>query len=136
MESWANRLFEMDESLEFITYFNNTQSFSELRRAIESVITDDFIEFNDCVLAINALEIIATIKGESSENFPGFDDITEDDLDRLFSTEITSYLMNLCDDALNILEREEDNAMFEFNDEYESVEEYIDYLNDLRERVI
>jgi len=26
--------------------------------------------------------------------------------------------------------------MFEFNDEYESVEEYIDYLNDLRERVI
>lgn len=135
MGTWGIKPFENDLALDFLTDFEENKSFSFLRRAVEGVITEDFLEAAVISEAIAALEIIAAIKGNAIDEFPEMETLSLEDLESKFSSKITNYLMDLCEDAIGIITRADDNEMVELLEEADVLEEWIEIIDDLNERL-
>ena len=136
MSAWGAKTFDNDEAVEFLETFEDQPRFSLLRSAIENVITDDFIEIDSAQQAIAALEIIAVIKGNVDASFPGFETLDLDTVQETFEDRVNSDFIQMCDDALETLCRNEDNELYEYFEEENELEAFIDSINQLKERVL
>ena len=135
MERFRLELYETDVASNYLQTFVKGESFSYLRRSVEQAITDDYLEFDLALEAVVALEVIAAIKGNSFEDFPLFEEMSEAELIEKFESKMSNYLMSLCEDALAILKRDEDSEPFEFFEEQGEIDEWLDLLDDLEERL-
>lgn len=135
MERFRLELYETDVASNYLQTFVKGESFSYLRRSVEQAITDDYLEFDLALEAVVALEVIAAIKGNSFEDFPLFEEMSEMELIEKFESKMSNYLMSLCEDALAILKRDEDSEPFEFFEEQGEIDEWLDLLDDLEERL-
>jgi hypothetical protein len=135
MGTWGIKPFENDTALDFLAEFEENKTFSFLRRAVEVVITDDYLESGLVIEAIAALEIIAAIKGNATDDFPDMETLTLDELEEKYSSKISNYLMDLCEDAIGIITRSEDNEMVDLLEEADALEEWIEVIEDLNERL-
>jgi hypothetical protein len=135
MERFRLELYETDVASNYLQTFVKGESFSYLRRSVEQAITDDYLEFDLALEAVVALEVIAAIKGNSFEDFPLFEEMSEGELIEKFESKMSNYLMSLCEDALAILKRDEDSEPFEYFEEQGEIDEWLDLLDDLEERL-
>lgn len=135
MNTFSKELFESDIALDFYSMFVAEKSFSVIRRAIESSVTDDYLEYNIAIETIVALEIVNAIKGTSDKDFALFEYIDEDELKDRYESKIADNLMNLCQDALVILRRDEDSELFEEFDQHNEYDELLELLDDIEERL-
>lgn len=135
MGSWGIGPFENDTALDFLTEFEENNTFSFLRRAVEVSITEDYLEMGIVLEAMAALEIIAAIKGNPMDDFPEMESITLEELEAKYGSKISNYLMDLCEDALGIITRSEDNELVEMLEENDLLDEWIEIINDLNERL-
>jgi len=135
MGAWGIKPFENDTAIDFLAEFEENKTFSFLRRAVEVVITDDYLESSVVIEAIAALEIIAAIKGNATDDFPEMDSMNLEQLEEKYGSKISNYLMDLCEDAIGIITRSEDNEMVELLEEADVLEEWIEVIDDLNERL-
>lgn len=135
MGAWGIRPFENDTALDFVADFEDNMSFSYLRRTVEAVITEDYLEADQVIEAIAAMELIAAIKGNPSDDFPDLDTITLEDLQEKYESKVSNYSLSLCEDALSVIKREEDNELFELWDDADASEEWLTTLEDLEDRL-
>ena len=135
MGYWGLGIFENDAAVDLLTEFEEQNSFSVLINAVEQVITDDQVEVEDVNAAAAAIEIIAAICESKSDNFPELESITYEQLGSNFNNEVTSTILSLCEDAMSIITRMEDNMQVEILDNQGLLEEWLDVIDELSERL-
>jgi RecB family endonuclease NucS len=135
MGYWGLGIFENDDAVDLISEFEEQNSFSVLVSAIELVITDDLVEVEVVNQAAAAIEIIAAIHESKSESFPELDSMTYEQLVSNFNNEVTNTVLSLCEDAISIITRMEDNMQVEILDNQGLLEEWLDVIDELSERL-
>jgi len=135
MGAWGIKSFENDAALEVLSDFEENRSFSNLRRVVENCVSDEYLEIDTVYEGVAALEIIAAVNGSPCEDFPEMESISLEKLQETYEEKVTTYLIELCEDAMAILERVEDNELNEFHDENDVLKEWFLILSDLRERL-
>jgi len=129
------RPFENDAAIEMLSEFEENRSFSNLRMAIENCVSDEYLEIETVQEGVAALEIIAAINGSPCYDFPALDSISLKEMQEKYEEKVTTFLMELCEDAMAILERVEDNGLNELHDEDGNLKEWFLILSDLRDRL-
>ena len=135
MGYWGLGIFENDDAVDLISEFEEQNSFSVLVSAIELVITDDLVEVEVVNKAAAAIEMIAAIYESKSESFPELDSMTYEQLVSNFNNEVTNTVLSLCEDAISIITRMEDNMQVEILDNQGLLEEWLDVIDELSERL-
>jgi hypothetical protein len=72
MGTWGHRNFENDSALDFVADVEE-RGFDRIEEAIRVVANypeEDYLEIDDSVAALAAIEYIAAAKGQQSEDFP------------------------------------------------------------------
>ncbi len=136
MGPWGIRPFENDAALEILSDFEENKSFSDLRRVIENCISDEYLELTTVQEGVAALEIVAAVNGNPVADFPELETITLKELQEKYEEKISKYMLELCEDAMGILERVEDNELNELHDESGDLELWFLILEDLSERLL
>lgn len=136
MGAWGLGPFENDDAVDFLAEFEDDQSFSFLRRAIENVITDDVLEIGAIREAVAALEIISAINEECSDDFPELESFTLEELVEKYEAKVTNTILSLCEDALAMICRLEDNMLVEVLDNEGLLEDWLETIEDLAERLL
>lgn len=135
MGYWGLGLFENDDATDLFMEFEEGNSFEVLISAVELVITDDNVEVEVVNQAVAAIEIIAAIYECKSEGFPEFEHMTYEQLVSNFSNSVTNSVLSLCEDAISIITRMEDNMQVEVLDNQGLLEEWLDNVDELSERL-
>ncbi len=135
MGYWGLGIFENDDAVDLISEFEEQNSFSVLVSAIELVITDDLVEVEVVNQAAAAIEVIAAIYESKSESFPELESMTYEQLVSNFNNEVTNTVLSLCEDAISIITRMEDNMQVEILDNQGLLEEWLDVIDELAERL-
>lgn len=135
MSYWGLGIFENDDALELLSEFEEQNSFSVLVSAIELVITDDLVEADVVNQAVAAIDIIAAIYESKSDSFPELDSMTYEELVSNFNSEVTNTVLSLCEDAIAIITRLEDNMQVEVLDNQGLLEDWLEIIDDLSERL-
>ena len=135
MGYWGLGIFENDDAVDLISEFEDQNSFSVLVSAIELVITDDLVEVEVVNQAAAAIEIIAAIYESKSESFPELESMTYEQLVSNFNNEVTNTVLSLCEDAISIITRMEDNMQVEVLDNQGLLEEWLNVIDELSERL-
>jgi RecB family endonuclease NucS len=136
MGYWGLGIFENDDAVDLLTEFEDQNSFSVLISAVEQVITDGQVEVEDVNAAVAAIEIIAAIHESKSESFPELESMTYEQLVSNFNNEVTSSVLSLCEDAISIITRMEDNMQVEILDNQGLLEEWLAVVDELSERLL
>ncbi len=136
MGYWGLGVFENDDAVDLLSEFEEQNSFSVLISAVEQVITDDQVEVEDVNAAVAAIEIIAAIHESKSESFPELESMTYEQLVSNFNNEVTSSVLSLCEDAISIITRMEDNMQVEILDNQGLLEEWLAVVDELSERLL
>jgi len=135
MGYWGLGVFENDDAVELLSDFEDQNSFSVLISAIELVITDDQVEVEVVNQAVAAIEIVAAIYESKSDNFPELERMTYQQLVSNFNNEVTNSILSLCEDAISIITRMEENMQVEILDNQGLLEEWLDVIDELSERL-
>jgi len=135
MGYWGLGIFENDDAMDLLNEFEEQNSFSVLVSAIELVITDDLVEVEVVNQAVAAIDIIAAINESKSDSFPELDSMTYDELVSSFNDEVTNTVLSLCEDAISIITRMEDNMQVEILDNQGLLEDWLEVIDDLSERL-
>lgn len=135
MGYWGLGVFENDDAVELLIEFEEQNSFSVLISAVEQVITDDLVEVEDVNAAVAAIEIIAAIYECKSESFPELESMSYEQLVSNFNNHVTNAILSLCEDAMSIITRMEDNMQVEVLDNQGLLEEWLDVVDELSERL-
>lgn len=135
MGYWGLGLFENDGAVDLIAEFEENNDFEILVSAIEIVITDDQVEVEEVNQAVAAIEIVAAIYECKSESFPELEGMTYDQLVSKFKDKVTNSILSLCEDAISIITRMEDNMQVEILDNQGLLEEWLDNVDELSERL-
>ena len=135
MGYWGLGIFENDDAMDLLNEFEEQNSFSVLVSAIELVITDDLVEVEVVNQAVAAIDIIAAINESKSDSFPELDSMTYDELVSSFNDEVTNTVLSLCEDAISIITRMEDNMQVEILDNQGLLEDWLEIIDDLSERL-
>lgn len=135
MGYWGLGIFENDDAVDLLNEFEEQNSFSVLISAIELVITDDKVEVEEVNQAAAAIEIIAAIYECKSESFPELENMTYDELVSNFNDQVTNAVLSLCEDAIAIISRLEDNMQVEILDNQGLLEDWLDIIDELAERL-
>lgn len=135
MGYWGLGVFENDDAVDLLSEFEEQNAFSVLISAVELVITDDEVLVEDVNAAVAAIEIIAAIYESKSESFPELERMTYEQLVSNFNNEVTSAVLSLCEDAISIITRMEDNMQVEVLDNQGLLEEWLDVIDELSERL-
>ena len=136
MGYWGLGIFENDDAVDLLTEFEDQNSFSVLISAVEQVITDGQVEVEDVNAAAAAIEIIAAIYESKSDSFPKLESMTYEQLVSNFNNEVTSAILSLCEDAMAIITRMEDNMQVEILDNQGLLEEWLAVVDELSERLL
>ena len=135
MGYWGLGVFENDDAVDLLSEFEDQNSFSVLIAAIELVITDDLVEVEDVNQAVAAIEIVAAIYESKSDSFPELENMTYQQLVSNFNNDVTNTVLSLCEDAISIITRMEDNMQVEILDNQGLLEEWLDVIDELSERL-
>ena len=135
MGYWGLGIFENDDAMDLLNEFEEQNSFSVLVSAIELVITDDLVEVEVVNQAVAAIDIIAAINESKSDSFPELDSMTYDELVSSFNDEVTNTVLSLCENAISIITRMEDNMQVEILDNQGLLEDWLEVIDDLSERL-
>lgn len=134
MGIWGIRPFENDSGVDWFTELEEETSFSQIRRKIEEVVTDDYLEADLVGEAFASIAIVVAIRANEERLLPDFEKSSLSDLRNLFLQKIDSNVESLIEDAFSIMRRSEDNEFYELLDEENLVEDWIDYLDALQEK--
>ena len=135
MGYWGLGIFENDDAVDLLSEFEEQKSFSVLISAIELVITDDQVEVVEVNQAVAAIEIIAAIHESKSESFPELDSMTYKELVANYNNSVNNSILSLCEDAIAIITRMEDNMQVEILDNQGLLEDWLDVIDELSERL-
>ena len=135
MGYWGLGIFENDDATDLLNEFEEQNSFSVLVSAIELVITDDLVEVEVVNQAVAAIEIIAAIYESKSDSFPELESMTYDELVSNYNNYVTKTVLSLCEDAISIITRMEDNMQVEILDNQGLLEDWLDNIDELSERL-
>jgi len=129
MGQWGESMFESDGVLDFLAEFKDSNDFSLIENAINTVLeSEDYIDVDDCYALVASAEIVAAVQGNKSEEFP-------DDLDfksSSFQEKINIDLINALEKALKKVLLQEGSELFEL---WENEDFFKDYYEDLVKRV-
>ena len=134
MGIWGVGPFQNDSAVDWFSELEEETSFSQIRRKIEEVVTDDYLEADLVGEAFASLAIIVAIRTNDERLLPEFERSSLSDLRDLFLAKIDSNIESLMEDAFSIMTRNEDNEFYELLDEDGLVEDWIDYLDALQEK--
>lgn len=135
MGYWGLGIFENDDAVDLLSEFEDQNSFSVLISAIELVITDDQVEVEEVNQAVAAIEIIAAINESKIGGFPELEKMTYEELVSNFHDNVNNTVLSLCEDAIAIITRMEDNMQVEILDNQGLLEAWLDVIDDLSERL-
>ena len=135
MSYWGLGIFENDDAQDLIDEFEEQNSFSVLVSAIELVITDDLVEVEVVNQAVAAIEIVAARYESKSDSFSELESMTYSELVFNFNNNVTKTVLSLCEDAMAIITRMEDNMQVEILDNQGLLEDWLDNIDDLSERL-
>lgn len=135
MGYWGVGVFENDDAIDLLSEFEDEKAFSVLISAVEQVITDDLVEVEDVNAAVAAIEIIAAIYECKSESFPKLESMTYEQLVSNYNNEVNTMILALCEDAVSIITRMEDNMQVEVLDNQGLLEEWLRVIEELSERL-
>lgn len=134
MGIWGVKPFQNDSAMDWFTELEEETSFSQIRRKIEEVITDDYLDADLVGEAVASITIIVAIKTNEDRLLPDFETSSLDDLRDLFLSKIDSNIESLIEDAFAIIRRSEDNEFYDLLDEEGLVEDWLDYLDALEDK--
>ncbi len=135
MGYWGLGIFENDDAMDLLSEFEEQNAFSVLISAIELVITDDLVEVEVVNQAVAAIEIIAAIYENKSDSFPELESMTYEELVSNFNNDVNNTVLSLCEDAIAIITRMEDNMQVEILDNQGLLEDWLEIIEDLSERL-
>jgi len=129
MGQWGESMFESDGVLDFLAEFKDSNDFSLIEKAVNTVLeSEDYIDVDDCYALVASAEIVAAVQGNKSEEFP-------DDLDfksSSFQEKINIDLINALEKALKKVLLQEGSELVEL---WENEDFFKDYYEDLVKRV-
>jgi hypothetical protein len=134
MGAWGVRPFENDAALDWFAELEEETSFSAIRRKIEEVVTEDYLDADLVCEAVASIAILAAIKDDDERLLPEFETSSLDDLRDLYLAKIDHNVLSLIEDALGIIKRSEDNELYEMWEDEDQIEEWlahIDYLEEI-----
>lgn len=134
MGIWGVKPFQNDSAVDWFAELEEETSFSQIRRKIEEVITDDYLDADLVGEAIASITIIIAIKTDEERLLPDFETSSLETLRDLFLSKIDSNIESLIEDAFAIIRRSEDNEFYELLDEEGLVEDWLDYLDALEDK--
>ena len=135
MGYWGLGVFENDDAVDLLSEFEEQNSFSVLITAVEEVITEDQVEVDVVNQAAAAIEIIAAIYESKSESFPELESMTYEQLVSNFNHYVTNAVLSLCEDAMATITRMDENMQVEILDNQGLLEEWLDIIDELSERL-
>ena len=133
MGAWGAGPFDNDTALDWFTELEEETSFSAIRSKIEEVVTDDYLEADVTSEAIASIAILAAIKMNDHRLVPEFESSSLDSLRDLFLAKIDSNILTLCEDALGIMRRSDDNELYDLWAEEDGFEDWMAHLDYLEE---
>ncbi len=133
MGTWGVGPFQNDVAMDWFSELEETTSFSVIRRKIEEVITEDYLDADLVCEAIASIAIIVAIKTDDDSLVPEFETSSLENLRNLFLKKIDNNIVTLIEDALGILRRTEDNELFDLWTEEELEDDWLEELDNLEE---
>jgi hypothetical protein len=136
MGTWGHRNFENDNALDFIEEVQERglERIEEAIKVVANYPEEEYLNADDSVAALAAIEYVAAAKGKQSEDFP---EDAEDWLQKTGTGSLTSY-----DKAtlLKVIDRVRNNSELRDNWQEEGTEpvepaEWLAVLSDLENRV-
>lgn len=134
MGIWGVKPFQNDSAVDWFAELEEETSFSQIRRKIEEVVTDDYLDADLVGEAVASITIIVAIKTDEERLLPDFETSSLDTLRGLFLSKIDSNIESLIEDAFAIIRRSEDNEFYELLDEEGLVEDWLDYIDALEDK--
>lgn len=134
MGIWGVTPFQNDSALEWFRELEEETSFSQIRRKIEEVVTDDYLDADLVGEALASITIIVAIRTNDESLLPEFESSSLDTLVDKFNNKIDSNIESLLEDAFGIIRRSEDNEFYELLEDDDLVEDWIDYIDALEDR--
>lgn len=134
MGIWGVTPFQNDSALEWFRELEEESSFSQIRRKIEEVITDDYLDAELVSEALASIAIIVAIKTGEEHILPEFETSSLDVLVERFGDKIDSNIESLLEDAFGIIRRSEDNEFYQLLEDDDLVEDWIDYVDALEDK--
>ena len=134
MGIWGVKPFQNDSAVDWFAELEEETSFSQIRRKIEEVVTDDYLDADLVGEAVASITIIVAIKTNEGRLLPDFETSSLDTLRDLFLTKIDSNIESLIEDAFAIIRRSEDNEFYDLLDEDGLVEDWLDYIDALEDK--
>lgn len=147
MGAWGHTVFEDDEGLDWFDEFcDGGQQLQELEQAFAGVNfnSDDIIEYEYCIAALVAAEIIAAAGGNRGETYPDADYFEPDEesghqVTAPDWTTIKGYihpgLVVSAQTAIDKVAADERSELKELWEDSEFFEEWKAYLSDLKKRL-
>lgn len=135
MGYWGLGIFENDDAVDLLSEFEKQNSFSVLVSAVEEIITEDQVEVEEVNQAAAAIEIIAAIYESKSHSFPEMESMTYEQLVSNFNHKVTNSVLSLCEDAIAVITRLNENMQVEVLDNLGQLEEWLDNIDELSERL-
>jgi hypothetical protein len=136
MGAWGVGPFENDTALDWFSELEEETSFSAIRRKIEEVITDDYLDADLLFEAIASIAILAAIKADDERLLPDFETSSLDRLRELFLRKIDANIETLLEDAFGIIRRSEDNELYELWDEEDLIDDWMAHIDYLEETLL
>lgn len=136
MGAWGVAPFDNDTALDLFQDLEEETSFSVIRRKIEEVVTDDYLEADSLNEAIASIAIVTAIKTNDQRLVPKFQSSSLSNLRKLFLGKIDNNILSLIEDALGIIRRSDDNELYELWDEAGEIDDWMAHLDYLEENLM
>ena len=136
MGAWGTGPFENDMALDLFAELEEETSFSVIRRKIEEVVTDDYLDANQVSEAIASIALLTAIKVNDTRLVPEFETSSLSTLRSMFLSKIDDGLLSLVEDALGIIRRSDDNELYDLWAEQEGFEDWMAHLDYLEETLL
>ena len=136
MGAWGTGPFENDMALDLFAELEEETSFSVIRRKIEEVVTDDYLDANQVSEAIASIAFLTAIKVNDTRLVPEFETSSLSTLRSMFLSKIDDGLLSLVEDALGIIRRSDDNELYDLWAEQEGFEDWMAHLDYLEETLL
>jgi hypothetical protein len=128
MGSWGVNFYENDDALDWLEEAKEEGS-SFILKTLKNILEADYLEAPECVNALAAAEVIATVKGNPVDCLPS--DIKEGILESDYS-----FSKKDAETALKALEKIlKDSELKELWEETESFQDWLLSLDDLKKRL-
>ena len=136
MGAWGTGPFENDMALDLFAELEEETSFSVIRRKIEEVVTDDYLDADQVSEAIASIAFLTAIKVNDTRLVPEFETSSLSTLRSMFLSKIDDGLLSLVEDALGIIRRSDDNELYDLWAEQEGFEDWMAHLDYLEETLL